>query len=80
MGESATDAYNAFQAAREELLVYSRRLGLIVGDATDRDSPAPDLALTVDTAEELLRLDANVKEAWAIYQDTKGEDAEQRRQ
>jgi hypothetical protein len=61
-------AYEAFEEARKELLVYSRRLGLVAADETDRDPPAPDLALTVDTAEELLRLDARVKEAWAAYQ------------
>ena len=68
------EAYEDFLAAREKLLTYSRRLGLVMGDATDRDAPAPDLALTVDTAEELLRLDERVKEAWAVYQDARGED------
>jgi len=63
------EAHKRFLAAREELMAYSRRLGLIMGDATDGDAPAPDLDLTVDTAEELLRLDERVKEAWAAYQE-----------
>jgi len=61
-------------AAREELLAYSRRLGLVSGDATDPHAPAPDLARTVDPAEELLRLDERVKDAWAVYQGARGED------
>ena len=67
-------AYEDFVAAREELLAYSRRLGLVMGEATGGDAPAPDLGLTVDTAEELLRLDERVKAAWAVYQGARGED------
>ena len=66
--ESASDAHKRFLAAREELLAYSRRLGLVEGSDPDGTS-VPDLPLTVDTAEELLRLDARVKELWAAYED-----------
>jgi hypothetical protein len=45
----------------------------MAGDAMG-DTPAPDLAFTVDTAEELLRLDTKVKEAWAIYQKAREEE------
>jgi hypothetical protein len=69
--ESASDAHKRFLAAREELLAYSRRLGLVEGRDAD-GTTEPDLPLTVDTAEELLRLDARVKELWAAYQDAQG--------
>lgn len=68
------DAYKHFVAAREELLAYSRRLGLVAGEGGEGDAPATDLDLTVDTAEELLRLDDKVKEAWTFYQGARGED------
>jgi hypothetical protein len=45
---------------------------LVAGDESSTETVAPDLALTVDTAEELLRLDDRVKEAWAAYQRAKG--------
>jgi len=77
--ETAVEAYSDFLAAREELIAYSRRLGLVMGDATDGDAPAPDLALTVDTAEELLRLDEKVKATWTVYQDAQGKDSAQQR-
>jgi hypothetical protein len=67
-------AYEDFVTAREELMVYSRRLGLVMGGGAGGDAPAPDLDLTVDTAEELLRLDDKVKGAWAVYQDAQGGD------
>jgi hypothetical protein len=64
--DSASEAHKRFLDAREELLAYSRRLGLVEGAEADG---APDLPLTVDTADELLRLDARVGELWAAYQE-----------
>jgi hypothetical protein len=69
--KTSADAYKEFEAARDELHAYSRRLGLISGDLADPDAQGPDLVLTVDTAEELLRLDAKAKEAWEVYLNAK---------
>jgi hypothetical protein len=71
--DSASEAHKRFLDAREELLAYSRRLGLIEGSETN-DTPTPDLPLTVDTADELLRLDARAKELWTAYQEALAKD------
>lgn len=68
------EAHRRFLAAREALVSYSRRLGLVGGDDSDSDAAAGNLDLTVDTAEELLRLDDAVKKAWGAYLAAGGED------
>jgi hypothetical protein len=66
--KTRAEAYQECEKAREDLLVYSRRMGLVLQDAQDTESVAPDLALTAETDGELTRLEKRFNEALATYQ------------